>query len=184
VSGGGEIRLHVLLGKRAPGFQDTYFRRPGEDNVYSVRTGPATYVDRSLDDWRDRTVARIPSEAVSSVEIRAGGETYVLQREGDSWLLPGGASPDSAVVARLLSQYQSLDATGFYGADEESAPDFAVPDRRALLRSAAGDTLLELAFDSTAAGYWVRKTGDSTVYQISSYIVDRLTPRDSVVRGR
>jgi hypothetical protein len=114
VLGGGETLLNVLLGKRAPGFQDSYFRHPGEDNVYS----------------------------------------------------------------------ESLDATGFYGAGEDSVPTFIGPDRRTVLRSADGDTLLELAFDSTAAGYWVRKTGDSTVYQISNFVVDRLAPRDSVVRGR
>jgi hypothetical protein len=184
VLGGGETLLNVLLGKRAPGFQDSYFRHPGEDNVYSVRTRLATYVDRRLDDWRDRTVARIPTADVSSVEVHAGRETYVLQREGDTWLLAGGGSPDSAVVARLLDQYGTLDATGFYGAGEDSVPTFVAPERRTVLRSADGDTLLELAFDSTAAGYWVRKTGDSTVYQISNFVVDRLAPRDSVVRGR
>jgi hypothetical protein len=184
VRGGGETLVHVLLGKRAAGFQDSYFRYPGEDNVYSVRTRLPSYVDRRLDDWRDRTVARIPAAGVSSVEVHVNRETYELQREGDTWLLAGGGSPDSAVVARLLSQYESLSATGFYGAGEDSVPTFATPHRRTVLRSAAGDTLLELAFDSVATGYWARKTGDSTIFQFSSFIVDRLAPRDSVVRGR
>jgi hypothetical protein len=183
VHGGGETQLHVLLGKRAPGFQDSYLRRPGEDNVYAVRTRLATYVDRRLDDWRDRTLARVAADSVSLVEVHVGGSSYVLQRENDGWRLPGGEAPDSAVVSRLLDQYESLNASGFRSA-VDSVPDFDDPDRRAVLRSATDDTLLELAFDSAASGFWVHKTGDSTVYQVSNFVVNRIAPTDSVVRGR
>ena len=151
--------------------------------MYAVRTRLATYVDRRLDDWRDRTLARVAADSVSSVEIHVGGRSYVLRREDEGWRLPGGEAPDSAAVARLLDQYESLDASGFHRA-VDSVPDFDDPDRRAVLRSATGNTLLELAFDSAASGFWVHKTGDSTVYQMSNFFVNRIAPTDSIVRGR
>ena len=182
ILGKGRTLAHLLLGKRAPGFRDTYFRRPGEDRVYAVRTTLSTYVDRGLQDWRDRTIARIDAEGVASAEIHLGGRSYVLRREGDKWQLPGGEATDSAAVARLLDEYESLDATGFRRPEEEVSVDFDRPDRLVALRDAAGATLLELAFDSTAGGFWVRKTGDSTVFRISNFVANRIAPTDSTLR--
>jgi hypothetical protein len=141
-------------------------------------------VDRGLQDWRDRTIARIDAEGVASAEIHLGGWSYVLQREGDKWQLPGGEATDSAAVARLLDEYESLDATGFRRPEEEVSVDFDRPDRLVALRDAAGATLLELAFDSTAGGFWVRKTGDSTVFRISNFVANRIAPTDSTLRER
>ncbi len=51
IFGNGEMLAHMLVGKRAPGFQDSYFRHPGEAPVYSVRTRIATYVDRNQEEY-------------------------------------------------------------------------------------------------------------------------------------
>ena len=60
--------------------------------------------------------------------------------------------------------------------------DFDRPDRLVALRDAAGATILELAFDSTAGGFWVQKTGDSTVFRISDFVANRIAPTDSTLR--
>ncbi len=182
IFGNGEMLAHMLVGKRAPGFQDSYFRHPGEAPVYSVRTRIATYVDRKVDDWRDRSIAQIDTSVVSSAEIVVGSQSYLLRREGDAWQLPDGQVPDSAAMVNLLRGYASLSATGFRGPDDDPF-DFDPPDRRAVLRNAAGNALLELVFDSTTSGFWVRKTGDSTVYQLTNFTVNRMTPSDSTLRN-
>ena len=183
VVGGGRPLAHLLVGKRAPGYRDSYFRRPGEAEVYSVQTRLASFVDRNLADWRDRTIARIDRDSMASAEIRRRGSSYTVRRDGDAWVLAGGQTTDSAIVARLLDQFASLDATGFHTAADDTV-DFDPPDRRAVLRDAAGDTMLALAFDSTAGGFWAQKTGDSTVFRISNFVVDRITPADSAIRGQ
>jgi hypothetical protein len=181
IMAGGDTLADLLVGKRAPGYQDTYFRRPGGDSVYAVRTRLATYVDRRVEDWRDKAIAEIAADSVQAADIAVGGEAYTLRRDGDTWVMGDGAAPDSGTVVRLLDQYKLLNAIAFVGPDDEP-PDFDPPDRTAVLRNAAGDTLLGLAFDSTSGGFWVRRTGDTTVYQLSTYVVNRLAPRDSTVR--
>ncbi len=87
-------------------------------------------------------------------------------------------------MVRFLEAYESLDATGFRQPEEEVSVDFDRPDRLVALRDAAGATLLELAFDSTAGGFWVRKTGDSTIFHIANFVANRIAPTDSTLRER
>ena len=90
----------------------------------------------------------------------------------------------SRVQCRFLDEYESLDATGFRTPEEEVSVDFGRPDRLVALRDVAGAILLELAFDSTPGGFWVRKTGDSTVFRISNFVANRIAPTDSTLRER
>lgn len=181
IMGEGDTLAQLLVGKRAPGFQDTYFRRPGESDVYAVRTRLATYVDRRVDDWRDKAIAELDPDSVQSADIAVAGEAYTLQRDGDTWVLGDGAAADSGTVARFLDQYRLLNAIRFVEPDDDP-PDFDPPDRTAVLRNASGDTLLGLALDSTSGGFWVRKTGDTTVYQLSTFVANRVAPVDSTIR--
>jgi hypothetical protein len=77
-----------------------------------------------------------------------------------------------------------VEAAGFATAAQADSASFARPDRRAALLRTDGTPLLALAFDSTASGFWVRTEGDSTVYRMDGWAVDRLTPADSTLKGK
>ena len=178
---GGPVRL--LVGKRGNNYQDVYFRRMGENEVYSVRTGLATYVDRQLSEWRDRNIAAIEKESVGSVEIQRAGARYVLERSDSAWAFSDGTATDSSEVVRFLTQFGALVATGFPTPAEADSITFDAPERRTVLLGLAGDTLLDMAFDSVAGKHWARRAGDTTIYWFSSFLVDRLAPADSTMRG-
>ncbi|MCH7715390.1 MAG: DUF4340 domain-containing protein [Gemmatimonadetes bacterium] len=185
IYGGGKTLAHFLVGKRGRSFQDTYFRRPNEDNVYSVRTRLSSYIGRRLDDWRDRSVSTIEPDSVGSADIRLGRQSYTVRREegGDGWVLSDGHAADSSAVATFLRQYRNLRATGFPGPEQRDSADFSRSERRAVLRDLQGEILIDVMFDSTAGAFWTRRDGDTTVYRISTFTVDRLTPADTTLRG-
>ncbi len=185
IYGGGKTLAHFLVGKRGQSFQDMYFRRPNEDNVYSVRTRLSSYIARGLDDWRDRSVSAIDPDSVGSADIRVGRRSYTLRREGegDGWVFSDGQAADSSAVATFLRQYQNLSATGFPGPEQRDSSDFNGSERRAVLKDLQGEILIDVMFDSTAGAFWTRRDGDTTVYRISTFTVDRLTPADSTLRG-
>ncbi len=181
---GEDVAYEVVVGKRGRDFQNVYLRRPGEDDVYLVRTRLATFIDRAIDDWRDKSLTAVEPESVSSVEVTRGGSSYALRRSGDgSWTMDGRQAADSAAVRRLLDQYASLNASGFPRPEQMDSVDLSRPDRRVVLRDAASAVLVEFAFDSSASGFWVARAGDSTVYRLDRFRVDQLTPADSTVRG-
>ncbi len=175
--------VQLLVGKRGSNYQDVYVRRSGENEVYSVRAALATHVDRQLSEWRDRNIAAIAKDSVGSVEVLRAGERYSLERSDSAWVFADGAATDSSEVARFLTQFGALVATGFPTPAEADSISFASPERRTVLLGIAGDTLLDMAFDSVAGKYWARHTGDTTVFWFSSFLVDRLAPADSTLRG-
>jgi hypothetical protein len=96
---------------------------------------------------------------------------------------PGGHA-DSAAVAELLSSYRQVEAAGFATPAQAHAAQFGRPDRRLALLRADGSPLLNLVFDSTATGFWARAAGDSTVYRLDTWSVDRLLPSDSTLKAK
>jgi hypothetical protein len=181
---GDDVAYEVVVGKRGRDFQNVYLRRPGEDEVYLVRTRLVTFIDRTVDDWRDKSLAAIEPDSVASVEVTRGGSSYALRRSADGpWTMDGRQTADSAAVRRLLDQYASLNASGFPRPEQMDSVELTRPDRRVVLRDAASAVLVELAFDSATTGFWVARSGDSTVYRLDRFRVDQLTPADSTVRG-
>lgn len=181
---GGSAELDILVGKRGRDFQSIYLRWPDDDAVYSARTQLGTYVDRPLNDWRDKRIAAVPADSIVDIAVtRSTGDYRLIRADSGQWSL-NGTPADSSAVARMLTQFGSLNGTGFPTAAQMDSVDLDNPDRTVVLWGAAQDTLLALAFDSTAAsGYWVRRTGDSTIFRLDRFRVDQLTPADSTLRG-
>lgn len=180
---GGEAVVHLLVGKRGRDFQSVYLRWPGDDAVYVARTELGTFVDRPINDWRDKRIATVAADSVGQVEVTNARGTYLLARaDSGQWSLDG-ESADSAAVVRLLNQFGSINASGFPSEAQMDSVDLSNPDRRLVLRNRSNQLLWELAFDSTAAsGYWVRRNGDSTIFRLDRFRVDQLVPADSTLR--
>src|SRR5207245_578377 len=107
---------------------------------------------------------------------------YTLTRSGTAWTV-GSAPADSAAIGSLLEQVKQLEASGFANAAQADSAQQSKPSRKVRFLG-KGRLLAELAFDSTAAGYWVRLSGSPTVYKLDNWVVDRLTPADSTLRKK
>jgi Domain of unknown function (DUF4340) len=174
----------LVQGKRGPSLDGGYFRAAGDSAVYLVSGGLAQALEQSSDEWRDHRIAGAAADSVVRVEVSRGRRSYVVRREGTGWTLAPGGRADSAAVASLLGGFAQVDAAGFASAAQADSASFTRPDRKAALLRADGTPLLTLAFDSTANGFWVRADGDSTVYRMDTWSVDRLVPADSTLRAK
>jgi hypothetical protein len=74
----------------------------------------------------------------------------------------------------MLAELASLEATGF--ATDTTATD-STQRRGLIVRSSAGDTLLAIEAAGTSAGWHVVAKGNSTIFEIPAYSMDRLTPK-------
>lgn len=183
------VRGHTTLadlvqGNRGPSLDGGYFRAAGDSAVYLVGGELAQVLEKSSDEWRDHRIGGVVADSVARIEVSRGRRSYTLRREGTGWTLAPGARADSSAVTALLSAYGQVDAAGFASRAQADSASFARPDRRTALVSAAGTPLLTLAFDSTASGFWVRTTGDSTVYRMDTWSADRLAPVDSTFKEK
>ena len=180
---GDKTVAELLIGSRGGNFESAYVRSPGQSAVYQIKGRLIEYAERSVDDWRNKRIVEIQPDSVATVEVQVGKKGYTLARADKSWTLNGGPA-DSAAVANLLNQFKTLDAAGFATAAQADSANFAAPDKLIRLKAAGDRPLAVLAVDSTAAGFWVRREGDPTVFRIDSWILNQLAPIDSTLRKK
>jgi len=187
--GGGKPLLQLIVGARGTEYSSAYVRRAGDSRVYLWRGRLAQLADHTVDDWRDKRIAAVEPDSIALVRVERGQEPYTLTRDGKVWKL-NGAATDSGAVARMLEKYRGVLATGFATAQQADSARRMRPTRRLTLRAARGTTLLALAFDSTAGGFWVSRTGGSAAggeegafYRMNAWDVDGLTPASSTLRS-
>lgn len=178
----------LIAGKQTVETDGIYLRRAGAQEVYLLRSGLATALNRSSQEWRNHTIAGVTPDSIAAIQISRGGRSYSLRRQGTKWAFASGAPADSARVAELLSSYREVKANGFSDKAQQGSLRSVKARRTARLLDAQGRPLLSLVFDSLASGVWVRvspgTTGAATdeAYRLESWTADQLTPADSSLR--
>ncbi len=183
VSQGGHTVAELLTGNHGPMGGALYVRRPGENAAYSLANGLVDLVDKPLDGWRDRTIADVPPDSVTAVDVDAGRTRYALRKTDGKWRL-GSAAADSAAVALLLGRFHALYADGFATPGQTDSVRRARPQRTVELLAAGDRPLLVVHVDSARSGWYALRDGDSTVYRMEDWDSRLLTPPDSALKAK
>ncbi len=174
VAGPEAAKLDLFVGRRGPNFEGFYVRRVGETAAFLLRGNFVEATTRSADEWRDRRIASIPAEAIGSVAVRRGTENYVVQPARSGWTV-GGVAGDSAAVARYLSLFGDVRASGFPDGSQLAGIRFDPPELEVVVRDRAGKELERLALAPAEGGFWVRSTA-GVVYRMDSRAGGRIAP--------
>lgn len=178
----GKQALDFTSGKRTTDWSGLYVRRAGDGAVYALHSAVlGEALTRSPDDWRDKRIARVNPDSVTSADIERGARHIVLRKDAGKWSL-GTAPADSSAVARTLELYRSLDASGFATDSQADSLRNAKRFARVQLRSKSGSLLLDIGFDSTASGAWARADSGGPVFKIDSYQLAQLAPAESTFK--
>lgn len=91
----------------------TYVRLEGEDEVYSVEGFLESTFNRSLNDWRDKSFARLKDATISKITFRYPADSsFVLEKRDQKWFA-GSTAADSTAVANYIRQFEFKNATTF-----------------------------------------------------------------------
>lgn len=165
----------MLVGESGPSFPSSYVRLPDRDPVHVVHADVRGAARRNAESWRDRTVVQVDTAAIREITLERDGGARTLARDGDAWRV-NGTPADSSAVQGILDALVRLRSTGF-------APDtvqLESVDRSLVALGEGGDTLAGLSLAETeGSGYRARAQGSATVYELTSYDVERLFP-DSI----
>lgn len=179
----GQSLLDIVAGRRTPDYAGVYVRRANDDAVYALHGSLAESLARAIDDWRDKHIVAVTPDSVGMVAVKRGGSEYALRRAGTHWAFVGSpATVDSAQVGYVLGDYRDLSASGFATKAQADSIHFGKGARHATLLSKTGTTLASLAFDSTAAGTWVKADTGGPIYKLDSWTWGQLTPAESTLR--
>jgi len=174
--GGGSRTLYI--GGVGPSYTTAYVRLPDADGVYSLDGGLRVSVESSLDDWRNKKVVALDSSSVAHVDVDRDGHRYQLVRADSTWALAGGGAVDTAVVRNMLSELTDLRATGFY----HPGDSLAARGGSVVALNGVGDTLAALIVGAGEGNRWMRSRGDSTLYKVADYRVDRVMPTLATIK--
>jgi len=169
----------LLVGKSGTRYGTAYVRLPDRDEVHLLEGGLRPSLTRSLEDWRNKGVARVDTSQVHRIELERQGGGSTLARSDSAWVLADGATADGGTVRNLLGELARMDASGFYG------PGDSLPEAAGSVRAlnASGETLLFLEMGAGEGDRWVRVQGDSIVYRIASWRAGRVLPEAEDLQG-
>ncbi len=172
----------LLVGDRGPRYGTAYVRLPGENAVYLAEGDLRARMDRSLTEWRNKRIAAVDTGEVARIEVGRAGAPYALVRADSSWTVEGGATADTSAVQTMLAGLADVRADGF---TSESDSIGGLPEALTLTAlSPKGDTLAALRFGEGSGTRWARARGDSVLYTVEGWRVDRLAPtREKVGAG-
>jgi hypothetical protein len=174
----------LVVGQRSTDLDGGYLRRAEDSVVYLVRGELAAVLGRGADEWRDRRIGGAAADSMAAIEVTRGRRAYTLRRPGGKWTLANGRPADSTAMGNLVGALAQVEAAGFASKAQADSARFSRPDRRLRVLRSDGTPLLALVFDSIPGGFWVRADSGGEVYRIESWSADRITPADSVVRGK
>jgi Domain of unknown function (DUF4340) len=177
----GSAKRTLLVGKSGPRYNTAYVRLPDHDQVYLAEGELRADVTRALDDWRNKRIVAVDTAAVHRIEVDRDGKSYALVRADSSWSLEGGEGVDKTAVSDILAELSDLRAAGFYQASDSTAEREA--GGHVLALSASGDTLASVTLGSGDSDRWARAPGDSIIYRLAGWRVDRVAPKRDAVTG-
>lgn len=178
--------LDIIIGKRGADYDAFFLRRPKEDEVREGRGLSRHKFEKKPGDWADKTVCKIESGWVKSIEIQQGKESILLTKKGELWHLGDAeaalsTSTVSSLVQPMLTKLGDLKADDIVpDVDASSTTLHALenPEMRLIVEYVhgdGGDQTLELAVGAKGSDYKhpARKKGvDKAVYQLSGWRLD------------
>jgi hypothetical protein len=135
-----------------------------------VAEGIPTYVlSRPVKEWRDRTIASVPREAIQEIKYQFGDTTFTLAFRDSVWMI-GKDKANESEVSGLLSSLANFSADDFVDAPPASGPRF-----RTSITYEGIQILLAEVKDQDK--YFVRTSNTSQWFEVLSWRANQVLKR-------
>ncbi|MBA4313187.1 MAG: hypothetical protein C0417_11220 [Chlorobiaceae bacterium] len=102
----------LIIGKMGPSFSELYFRLPESKDVYLGEGVDTWNVNKSVKDWRDKSIYRTMTESIKDITITTSTKEFLFSRESDGWHF-GDMVIDNNELNPLLNTLSNLRADDF-----------------------------------------------------------------------
>lgn len=108
----GKEKASFVVGKMGSSFAETYVRMKNSNDVVLVGGVFGYMFNRSVKDWRDKTIFSVPKESIREVKFQYGDTTFTLAFRDSAWMIGQDSTQDYAVNS-LLTSLSNLRADDF-----------------------------------------------------------------------
>ncbi len=110
------------VGKPSSSYTETYVRKEGSNEVYSVAGVLASTFVKGANDWRDKTIFKTDQNNIHSVKLQFGDTTFVLtKKDSVNWMM-GNDSTVSSTVTAFIGSLANVQADEFVDSTISSTP--------------------------------------------------------------
>ncbi|MFH0902335.1 MAG: DUF4340 domain-containing protein [Pseudomonadota bacterium] len=178
-------RKEVLVGNEEG--EDVFVKRSDSPKIWKIKKATAEALLKPPLQWRDKTLAKIPSKEIARLEIARGSEKIVLERSNETtWkaIEPADLAGDldSTKVQSLALTMQNLRALSVVESPEPAKAGLAKPTATVKAVRKDGTSLLLTIGALQDKSYFVTATGRNEVFTLSEYSVNRLLKSPSDLR--
>lgn len=156
-----------VVGKPSDGFADTYVRRESSDEVALAGGSFGWTFNRSLRDWRDRTILSIPREEMREILFQYGDTTFAVALRDSVWRIDGRTANVSAVEG-VIGTLANLAGDDFIDAPPESKVTASI--------TVAGHQL-RFSREPNGTRWWVQSSAGPQWYVLDSWRADQILKR-------
>ena len=92
------------VGKPSSSWTETYARKEGSNEVYSVQGVLSSTFLKGANDWRDKTILKIDQSKLSNIKFQFGDTTFALaKKDSTNWVIGSDSTINSNVTSFLSS---------------------------------------------------------------------------------
>src|SRR3989338_7447792 len=164
---GGKEQASFVVGKASASFTDTYVRAAGSDEVAIVDGSLGWMFNRSVRDWRDKTILSLFKPDVKEIGFRFGDTTFTLSLRDSAWMIDRSKA-NAATVENLLTSLLSLQCDDFLDTEPAVKPGIQIT---------AGGVQVLFAFDKGSRKYYVRTSASPQWYILETWRADQVLKR-------
>lgn len=173
----GAVLAWVLLGKNGPDIFSTYVRAQNSQNVYLVPGMLKSSADRSLNDWRDKTLRKLDPDKINLYSVSGDRDLQLRKTPAGSWQsICGGRVSDCPSAGQIIRSFAALAAADF--SDNSTAQARLDKPRRTITAILADGTssTLTMGMDKNAFQQFVKTGAQDQVYVVEKSQLDSLSP--------
>jgi len=180
VSGADEnILAHFHIGKIGPDFFSTYLRKEGSEEVLLTDGYVKSTFDKSVENWRDKTIFDFPAETISQLTLKTPEDEIVLKKdEKGDWQItkPEKCKAKKEMVVNIGTTLASLKATGF--AEDYNLEKYQLDIPQIKITAILGDKeekqLLIAKKQEEKSQYYVKNQAKKTIFLVGKYQIDKM----------
>jgi len=182
-----ESETQVSFGNTNEEEKSVFVKVASRPTIFAVGDWSYDNVDKSLDDFRDKTILPFDEAAAVEIEVaRTEGDSFVLTRTDDAWTLSDTAEPPSQdLVDRFVADLQQLQGYEIADNDPTDLSLFGLAPPSLTITVRGQDSTLGVGrFGShqpepPATEYTAQHDGEATVFHVREYEFTRLDKKAS-----
>jgi hypothetical protein len=154
---------------------DYYAKSSAVAGIYKVMSSVGTYLDKSVDDFRNKKLFDFGFSEPEKIEMHDGAKSYLFSHSGADWW-SNGAKMDESSLTSLVSAIRDLNASKF--------PDsgFTAPVMDLTVTSDSGKRVEKVSISRNGDHYVAKRENEPALYELATSSVADLQNSAAAVK--